>query len=419
VDNNGNGVADDDDTSGYTAFSARLLKAAYNYQVAKKDPCSYVHNGKYIIELLYDGIEDLNQKLASPTDLSAMHREDEGHFNGGSMPYRDWDSSADYSVPSGCARCHSATGLAYYLANGTNVAEPVANGMLCTTCHTAPPALRESPTVLFPSGVTAYLADDGSNLCMQCHQGRASTTSVNSTINANPTSKNFSFANIHYFPAAAIFLGTEVKGAYEFAGKTYAGRQPYPNHAGKFNTCVECHMGSAETAETGHWTMRDHNVAEPVKERCVFCHGNDISQTFKGADPEKFDFEQIRPGNIPDYDEDGNTTESLKDELLGLQSVLYAQIQVYMRGIGSPVLYNPDAYPYWYKDTNGNGILDPSETTSANGARFDARGLRAAFNLHTMVKEPHAFIHNARYAAQILVDSIQHVGGDISAYTWR
>jgi hypothetical protein len=428
-DNNGNGVADADDTTSYNALTIRLLKATYNYLVAVKEPSNYAHNGKYIIELLYDSIEDLDAGMAaSPNasggmvDLSAMHREDEGHFNGGSMPFRDWDTSADYTVPSGCARCHSATGLAKVIAAGQGnltANEPVANGFLCTTCHTAPPALLQVDSVIFPSGLAVNLAQDGSNICMICHQGRASTTSLNTTINANPTSKNFSFTNIHYFPAAAIFLGTEAKGAYEFAGKTYSGRQAYPNHLAKFTTCVECHMGSMDTQEKGYWTMRDHNVGEPVKERCVSCHGNDVSQTFQGGDPEKFDFEQIRPGNIPDYDADGNTRESLKDELLGLQTILYAQIKAYMLSIGMPVVYGPDAYPYWYKDTNANGVLDPSETTSANSGRFDAKGLRAAFNLHTMVKEPHAFIHNARYAAEILVDSIQHVGGDVSAFTWR
>ena len=41
-----------------------------------------------------------------------MHREDEGHFNGGSMPFRDWDDSATYTVSTSCTKCHSATGLA-------------------------------------------------------------------------------------------------------------------------------------------------------------------------------------------------------------------------------------------------------------------------------------------------------------------
>lgn len=446
-DNNGNGAVDGDDTTSYNQFSIRLLKAAYNYQVSKKDPCAYAHNGKYIIELLYDSIEDLNVALASPTnlgfmsrgdgqavptDLSAMHREDEGHFNGGSMPFRDWDDTADKLVPLGCAKCHSATGLAKYVAGGQSAltaGEPLANGFLCTTCHTAPPELLQIPSVIFPSGLAVSLSQDGSNICMICHQGRASTTSVNTTINANPNSTNFSFANIHYFPAAAIFLGTEVKGAYEFAGKTYAGRQPYPNHLGKFTTCVQCHMGLGETQEKNDWTMRRHNVAEPQKELCAPCHSQDVSQHASavgngpagsaGEDWESFDFEKIRPGNIPDYDADGNKTESLKDEILGLEDALYPQILTYMRGRGIYIAYDAGHHPYWFKDTNQNGIIDPSEATSANQARFDAKGLRAAFNFQVSHKEPHAFIHNARYIAQILVDSIQHVGGDISAFTWR
>ena len=84
-DTNGNGVIDGTEnvSNTYNAFSVRLLKAAYNYQVATKDPNNFAHNGKYVIELLYDSIEDLNAKLAVPTDSRAMSREDEGHFNGG------------------------------------------------------------------------------------------------------------------------------------------------------------------------------------------------------------------------------------------------------------------------------------------------------------------------------------------------
>lgn len=421
-DNNGNGVADADDTTTYNAFSVRLLKAAYNYQVAQKDPNNFAHNGKYIIQLLYDGIADMNARLAVPTDLSAMNRGDEGHFDGSAMAFRDWDDAADKLVPAGCSKCHSATGLEKYLAGGQialTQGEPLSNGLLCTTCHTSPPALIQAPPITFLSGAIVDLAHDGSNLCMVCHQGRQSSVGLNATINANPNSTNFSFSNIHYFPAAAIFLGTEVKGGYEFSNKVYSGRQPFPNHGGRFNTCVQCHMGAAITKAEHNWTMRAHNVAEPMKENCVGCHGQDISQTFKGFDPERFDFEQIRPGNIPDYDGDGNTSESLKDEILGLESALYAQIRVYMASINKPVAYDGNAYPYWFKDLNGNGIVDPNEATSANGARFDAKGLRAAYNFQVSHKEPHQFIHNARYSAEILVDSIQHTGGDISAYTWR
>ena len=419
-DNNGNGVADADDTTSYNAFSVRLLKAAYNYQVAKKDPNNFAHNGKYIIELLYDGIEDMNARLAVPTDLSRMSRDDEGHFNGGSMPYRDWDDSATKTVSTSCTKCHSATGLARYLAGGQVAltdGDPIANGMLCTTCHTSPPALIPQPPILFLSGAIVDLAHDGSNLCMVCHQGRAAKVTIDTAIAAKPAGP-FSMTNIHYFPEAAMFLGTEVKGGYEFAGKAYASRQPYPNHGGKFNTCVQCHMGSAMVKEEHNWTMRNHNVAEPMKEYCIGCHGQDISQTFKGFDAEKFDFEQIRPGNIPDYDGDGNKSESLQDEIHGLENALITATQAYVLTTAkTAIVFHTDGY--WYKDLNGNGIVDSDETGSSKRYQGNANWYRAGYNLRTSTLAEHGFIHNALYVAQLLVDSIQHVQGDISKHTWR
>jgi len=58
----GNGVADADEMSRsnrYNAFTPRLLQATYNYHYVVKDPGAYVHNGKYVIQVLYDSLEDL------------------------------------------------------------------------------------------------------------------------------------------------------------------------------------------------------------------------------------------------------------------------------------------------------------------------------------------------------------------------
>jgi hypothetical protein len=98
---------------------------------------------------------------------------------------------------------------------------------------------------------------------------------------------------------------------------------------------------------------------------------------------------------------------------------LLARLLGYTAGLGSPAAYDPNTNPYWFKDLNGNGIVDPNEATSANRYSFDAKGLRSSYNLHMSKKEPHGFIHNARYVAELLVDSIQNLGGDISKYTWR
>ena len=415
TDSNNNGAADSDEEA-YSSFTPRLLRATYNFQVAMKDPNSYAHGGKYMIQLLYDSIQDLNSKFAVPVDMSGTHRDDEGHFAGASEAWRHWDED-EYEVSSSCARCHSADGLAYYLENRENVATHAANGMLCTTCHTTPPSVLSSPTVTFPSGVVRDLGDS-SNLCMNCHQGRESMDSILSKINGSEPP--WSFTNIHYFPAAAIFYGKEVRGGFQFKDKTYAGRKFYPNHMGLFDTCVECHMGTNSPHKPYDMTGEMHNVHKPNPEDCVYCHGQDVSQPDPGSDPAKFKFSGIRPASTPDYDGDGNKKESLENEIKGLEAALYAELQAFGFKIGAPIVYDANSYPYFLNDLNGNGIVDEEEAGRSNGYAFtNAKMLKAAYNLHTSIKEPHGFIHNSRYIAQILVDSIEHVGGSVAKYTWR
>jgi hypothetical protein len=43
----------------YTTWTPDLLQAAFNYHYAAKDPGSYSHNPKYIMQLLYDSIDEL------------------------------------------------------------------------------------------------------------------------------------------------------------------------------------------------------------------------------------------------------------------------------------------------------------------------------------------------------------------------
>lgn len=474
IDANDNGIVDSDEAAsanGYKSFTARLLRAAYNFQVAMKDTNSFAHGGKYIIELLYDSIEDLNNQISAnglspllarppagqvrrdgrkswpeekrmntlrqssrfltedPSDITdelglglsgpgggaKLIRTDEGHFDGSSEAWRHWD--AEGAVPATCAKCHSAEGLPYFLEHGKNdISLPTANGMLCVTCHTSPPLLRPAGPVNFPSGSIRDLSD-ASNLCLNCHQGRAAKKTVDTAIAGGPGP--YSFTNIHYYPAAASFFGSEVQGGYEFPGKMYNGRNIYTNHNGIFTDCVECHFGSKSFNRKQDASDDLFHNAEPTKADCVLCHGADIAQAHPGSDPDKFEFEGIRPAQTPDYDADGNTGESLQDEIKGLEDALFARLQAYGNAIGSPVVYDDQAYPYFFKDSNGNGAADPEELTSANGYRFTAPMLRAAYNFQFSKKEPCGYIHNPLYIAQLLLDSVEHLGGDVTAYTWR
>jgi hypothetical protein len=73
-DANGNGQIDKDEKA-YAAWTPRLLRAAYNYQWAQKDPGKFAHNGRYIAQILYDSIKDLGTadvtKLVRPAVAAA------------------------------------------------------------------------------------------------------------------------------------------------------------------------------------------------------------------------------------------------------------------------------------------------------------------------------------------------------------
>ena len=100
--------------------------------------------------------------------------------------------------------------------------------------------MQPTGPVTFPSGEVVDLGDS-SNICLNCHQGRASKVTIDNKIAGG--SPPYSFSNAHYFPVGAVLFGTDTKGGYEFAGKTYTGQRIWPNHLGQFGTCVECHMG--------------------------------------------------------------------------------------------------------------------------------------------------------------------------------
>jgi predicted Zn-dependent protease len=51
----------------YATWTPRLLRAAYNYQYVTKDPGAFAHNGKYILQVLYDNLEDLGADVSGMT----------------------------------------------------------------------------------------------------------------------------------------------------------------------------------------------------------------------------------------------------------------------------------------------------------------------------------------------------------------
>ncbi len=370
----------------YTSWTPRLAQAAYNYQTSLKDPGKYAHGGKYIIQLLYDSIESLNEAIATPVDLSAASRIDHGHFAGSEEAFRHWDE--DGAVPGSCSKCHSAAGLPLFIEQGVSIEQPHSNGFNCATCHDN---LQEytryvSESVTFPSGLSASLALDEedaagleSNLCINCHQGRSSSTSVNAMVEGLPADEvtdAVRFQNIHYFAAGASLLGTEAQGAYEFEGKEYVGRN---EHVDKYDSCIECH---------------DSHALEVVVENCADCHDNV---------EDKESLANIRESEV-DYDGDGDVEEGIKGEIDTMTEALLLGMQDYAaanEGVDG-IVYDSHAYPYFFNDAE------------ERYATWTPRLALAAYNYQYAQKDPGAFAHNGAYMVQVLYDALEDIGADVT-----
>jgi hypothetical protein len=397
IDTNANGTAEKEElvfANAYTAWTARLMEASYNYQYSIKDPGAFAHNPKYVIELLFDSITSLNEKVTAKVDMAKANRTSSGHFSGSNAPFRDWDQTG--VVPAGCARCHSGTGLPQFISEGTVVSQPAVDGFMCETCHNdlAKFTRYEVKSVTFPSGKSVSFAKNlDSNLCISCHQGRESTVSMNKAITGSGFKDDqavtdpkdpaaLKFRNIHYFAAGATLFGTEVQGWYEYANQKYAGR--FAPHAAGPEGCTNCHDAHTQAVKT---------------DLCQGCHQTNDPFTITLKDHK----------------------DPVAKELDAMRAKVQEGIYAYAKDVvKQPVVYDPAAYPYWFIDKNANGTHEADETDQY--PFFTPRMLRAAYDLHASIKDPGAFAHNYIYAEQVLYDAMSDLKTkvptlDISAFT--
>jgi hypothetical protein len=378
----------------YTNWTPRLLRACYNYNYYMKEPATYVHNPKYMVEILYDSIADMASLTAVP-DLVRMHRSDPGHFMGESMAFRDWDAAgATNSIDRGdvsvsCAPCHSNGGFEFWqkYALNTTVAMPAADGMECGTCHVggdfaAPvPALKVVKTVTFPSLVSAPVtitnsttAPDTSFICMSCHRGRQSMATLDADIAARQAAGSaIRSSNVHYAPSGATLYGKDAKVAYMFgASTTYSAK--WTHAAGVTAQCKFCHLP-------------DHTFKAELKDNCLVCHTEAVAG----------DIESIRKDRAIDYNGVNGTTDTLKAEVDFFATALLAQMNVFAAANGLA--------PIYYVDGSFRVANDP-EAASYTAWGTDPVIVRAAFNYNYTQKELGAWAHNTKFILQVLYDSI-------------
>ncbi len=298
--------------------------------------------------------------------------------------FTHWDEEGE--VPVECATCHSGPGFIDFVgADGSAagvVDHPAVTGapIDCAACHN--PAAMALDSVTFPSGeVVAGLG--ASTVCAVCHQGRASSDDVETAVAGmedDAVSGDLGFLNVHYRAAAATLLGGSVRGGYQYDGKSYAGRFVHPE---PFDNCTGCHD--------------PHPLDVPTTE-CTVCHKNSESHS------------AIRTSPV-DWDGDGDVTEGVSGEIGTLHERLGQGISAYAdEVVGMPIVYDSHAYPYFFNDTNADGAAGPDEAIFPNRfASWTPRLLRAAYNYQFVAKDPGAYVHNPRYATQIIYDSLENL----------
>ena len=81
---------------------------------------------------------------------------------------------------------------------------------------------------------------------------------------------------------------------------------------------------------------------------------------------------------------------------------------------GKPIVYDAEAYPYFFVDTNGNGTADKDEAKFPNRYKnWTPRLMKAAYNYQFVTKDPAAFAHNPIYAIQLLHNSLADLGAKV------
>ena len=103
------------------------------------------------------------------------------------------------------------------------------------------------------------------------------------------------------------------------------------------------------------------------------------------------------------------------NEITTLNEALYSTMQTYAADVlDAPIVYDSHNYPYFFNDTNGNGVSDADEVDRTNGfASWSPRLLKAAYNFQYVAKDPGAFAHNGVYIIQVLYDSISDLGTNV------
>jgi hypothetical protein len=306
------------------------------------------------------------------------------HADAESDAFSHWNNDDPAGIPVACAACHSTSGfLDFHGVDGSaagEVNQPAAVGgaIECDACHTQ--SIEKLTTSTLPSGLEARRL--GANAtCYDCHQGRTSGAEVEAAtagMEGDDIDPNLAFINIHANAAGPLLLGAEAGAGYHYMGKSYAERF---THVPGFDDCVACH---------------DAHTLRQSPMQCAACHvGVRNTATLR----------KIRVSSI-DYDGDGKVTEGIFQEIETLQDLLLQTMREYVEALPANNGFRYlDSYPYFV------------DSDRQPYTQWTPRLLRAAYNYQVVATGGGIFAHNPNYAMQLLYDSIEDMGGNLTGAT--
>lgn len=304
------------------------------------------------------------------------------HADAAAEAFRHWDE--DEEIRPVCAVCHAGAGFrAFHGLDGSEPGipeEPVDVGGVvdCETCHHA--NLGQISQITMPSGVT-HPVEGVEAACFTCHQGRTAGVMVEEAIGEKPAdepSSDLRFINPHYATAAATWLGGYGGAGYHYDDRNYSDRF---FHARPVATCVSCHQP---------------HTLEVANQPCLTCHQDGVP-------------EEIRVSR-QSYDGSGNTEKGIHADIEANARQLMDYLDRYATEVaGTPLVYDGGSYPYFFTDSNNDGIADTAEGSGIPYASWTPRMLRTAYNWKLVTSDPGAYVHNPDYALELLYDSIEDI----------
>lgn len=338
-----------------------------------------------------DQIEDNKEPTTSALELMWPFSP---HTDRDAEAFRYWDAEGE--VDASCSTCHSSSGLPYFISNGLSVAQPISDGLFCDTCHnnTTAYTIYEIDSITFPSGVSMNENTPAINLCVSCHQGLVSGLDLDAMMAGIEEDGNDARLNFLYDHAAnpgATFFGGLALGAYQYEDKIYEGLN---RHVADYNSCQDCHS--------------PHKLEVNV-DVCASCHAEIVNSR---------DLFGIRFSRV-DFDGDGNNTEGIRGEIDTLSEMLLSTIREYAyASLGANIAYDKDSPPHFFIDENENEIVDLDEKDEGNiFTDWTPRLLKASYNYHYATSNPGGFTHNPMYIIQVLYDSLESLGANVSSLT--